>query len=181
LISLIGKVLLWLVIPVLLLSCGKEKPAELMLLDFESDSELDKLHWSCHALYSLSDDHATHGSKSLKLELFPSDYPGLDFSPAVKDWRDHKALCLDVFNPSAQQIQLTIRIDDKKDSPDYDDRYNKSFTINPGANHIAIPLDSISASRANRHLDLAHIRRMFISESHPQDKTTFFIDAIKLQ
>jgi hypothetical protein len=179
--SFIGKALLLLLIPLLLLSCSKEKPPELILLDFESDSELDQLRWHCHALYSLSGDHATHGSKSLKIELYPSEYPGLDFSPAIKDWRDHKALCLDIFNPSKQQVQLTIRIDDNKDYPDYADRYNKSFIITPGANHITIPFVFLSASGTNRHLDLAHIQRMFIFEAHPRDKTTLFIVAIKLQ
>ena len=177
----IGKALLLLLIPILLLSCSKEQPAELMLHDFESDSELDQLHWSCHSLCTLSGEHATHGSKSLKLELFPSEYPGMDFSPRVKDWRGHKALCLDVFNPSKQQVQLTLRIDDKKNFPDYDDRYNKSFIINPGTNNIAIPLDSLTASRTNRQLDPAHIERIFIFGAHPHDKTTLFIDAIKLQ
>ena len=56
--------------------CTKPE-SEKILFDFESDSELDRFHWQCHTLFSLSDEHATHGKKSLKLELFPSDYPGL--------------------------------------------------------------------------------------------------------
>ncbi len=175
------KALLLMAIAVLLFSCNQGTPPEIILLDFESDSELNQLHWRCHTLYSLSEDHATHGSKSLKLELFSAKYPGLDFEPTVKDWRNHKALCLDIFNPSPQQTQIVIRIDDKKDYPDYDDRYNESFSINTGANHVAIPLDAVTASISNRHLDLAHIRRMFILQAHPHEKTTFFIDAIKLQ
>lgn len=151
-----------------------------MLLDFESDSELDQLRWRCHALYSLSGDHATHGARSLKLELFPADYPGMEFSPAIKDWSHYKELHLDVFNPGKDSLRLTMRIDDKKNYPDYADLFNKSFMINTGANHIAIPLDSMATSGSNRNIDRANIHRVFIFTAHPKGKTTLFIDAIKL-
>lgn len=165
---------------ILLPGCAQEKPAEIMLLDFKSDAELDQLGWRCHTLFSLSDDHATHGAKSLKMELFPSEYPGLTFSPVIKDWRNHKALHFDVFSASDQLIQLSIRIDDKKDYPDYDDRYNRSFVINPGANHIAINLDTLETSRTNRRLDPANIQRMLIFVVSPQKNIILFIDAVRL-
>jgi hypothetical protein len=181
LLSVIKKALILAAFLILLPGCAQKNPAEIMLLDFESEAELDQLGWRCHTLFSLSDDHATHGAKSLKIEFYPSEYPGLAFSPAFKDWRNYKALRFDVFNPSDQLIQLTVRIDDKKDYPDYDDRYNKDFVINPGTNHIAITRDTLETSRTNRSLDLANIQRMLIFEVGPQKKNTLFIDAVRLQ
>ena len=83
---------------VFLISCSKDAPKVVMLHDFETDSELDQLHWSCHTLFALSDEHATHGSKSLKLELYHSDYPGLSFIPSVMDWRYYRCLALTSIN-----------------------------------------------------------------------------------
>jgi hypothetical protein len=161
-------------------NCRQDVFKELILLDFESDAELDQLYWSCHTLYSLSNDHVTHGSKSLKLELFPSDYPGLVFTPVVKDWSDYKELYFDVYNPSRQEVQVIVRIDDKKEYPEYNDRFNKGFVMRTGNNHVSIPLDTLVASGSNRHLNNAHIKRLFIFVTHPPRKITLYIDTIKL-
>jgi hypothetical protein len=91
--------LLAMLIAVLVLASGCRKPpaAEIVLLDFESETELDLLDWSCHTLYSLSDEHATSGTKSLRMDLFPSDSPGLAYVPALKDWRAYGELCFDIY------------------------------------------------------------------------------------
>jgi len=174
------KKLTFLVSLVLLSSCHRDPSGELVLFDFESDTELDHLSWSCHTLYSLSSDHATHGAKSLKLELFPSDYPGLIPILAVKDWQGFKELCFDVYNPTKNMVRIVVRIDDRKDYPDYDDRYNKSFILKPGSNHLSIPLDTLVASGTKRHLNLAQIHRLFIFMANPEKKTTLYIDSIKV-
>jgi hypothetical protein len=178
--AFINKIVTALIIMAILISCNKTAPEEAILLDFESNAELDQLHWSCHTLYSLSDDHATHGSKSLKLDIFPSDYPGMNFVPAIKDWRDYKQLSFDVYNPLQESVTMTVRIDDKKDYPEYNDRYNKGFVLNRGNNHVVILLDSLLTSVANRHLNIAHIHRLFIFVGHPKVKLTLYVDAINL-
>ena len=62
---------------IFLYNCNSRNvPDEIVLFDFESDSELDQVHWKCHTLMSVCDQNVTHGKGSLKLELFPSDYPG---------------------------------------------------------------------------------------------------------
>ena len=160
--------------------CEKIKHNELLLYDFESESEFDEVHWKCHTLFSLSDMYAVHGKKSLKLELFPSSYPGL--SPALKhhDWRGYQALCFEVYNPAPDAIKLIVRIDDKKDSLEYSSRYNKSFLIMPGANSLEIPLDSLKTSEINRPLELKNIYRFLIFMSHPVKKHIVYLDYFRL-
>jgi hypothetical protein len=60
----------------LVCGCPMDRPAKLMLFDFEEDAELDRLQWRCFTLFSLSFEHAAHGEKSLKMEFFPSRWPG---------------------------------------------------------------------------------------------------------
>ena len=79
-----------------LVCCSGGKQAEYILFDFESEAELDRLYWSCHTLMSVSDEHVAHGQKALKLELFPSDYPGFIPKLGINDWSGYKAFCFDI-------------------------------------------------------------------------------------
>lgn len=164
-----------------LAACEKIKQKELLLYDFESESVIDGFHWKCHTLFSLSDMYAIHGKKSLKLELFPSAYPGL--SPALKhhDWRGYQAFYFEVYNPAPEPVKLILRIDDKKQSLEYSDRYNKSFSIMPGSNALKIPFESlITSGGTQRPLELKNIYRFLIFMSHPVKKYVLYLDYFRL-
>jgi len=163
-----------------LVACEEKKHKELVLYDFESESVFDQFHWRCHTLFSLSDKYAVHGEKSLKLELFPSSYPGL--SPALKhhDWRAYQTFCFEVYNPEPERVKLTLRIDDKKEALEYSDRYNKSFMIMPGANTLSIPLDTLKKSGTNKSLELKNIYRFLIFMSHPAKMHVLYLDYFRL-
>jgi hypothetical protein len=152
----------------------------MVIFDFESDAELDQFHWKCHTLFNLSDKNVTHGTKSLRLELYPSDYPGLAPMLKVNDWRRYKAFLFDIYNPEDEGIPFIVRIDDKKDLPTYGNRYNKSFILRPGLNRIKIPLNSLITSGTQRTLDLKNIYRFIFFMSNPQRKFVLFIDYIRL-
>ena len=122
----------------------------------------------------------SHGSKSLKLELYPSDYPGL--TPVLKgnDWRGYKAFCFDIYNPENQEIRLVIRIDDLEDYPNHEERYNRSFILQPGMNHMSIALDTLVTSGTYRKLNLGNIHKVFIFMARPERKVILYVDYIRL-
>ncbi len=159
--------------------CTRLEP-EKILFDFKSDSDLDQFSWECHTLFSLSNEHATHGKKSLKLELFPSDYPGLAPKLAVNDWQDFSTFSFDVYNPQNREVSLTVRIDDKKDYPDYPDRYNKSFRLRQGANTIIIPIHELETSGTKRRLNLDNIYKVIMFMAQPKEKAVLFFDNFRL-
>lgn len=161
------------------LSCSKPTP-ERMLFDFESDSELDRFHWQCHTLFSLSDEHITHGKKSLKLELFPSTYPGLAPMIANNDWREFRVFSFDIYNAQHKEISMAVRIDDSRNYPDHGDRYNRTFVLRPGANTIRIGFDKLVTSGTNRKLNLRMIYRVLIFMVQPQERTVLYFDNIRL-
>ncbi len=163
-----------------IIACGKMPDKELILLDFESATVLDEVHWKCHTLFSLTDKYAVHGKKSLRLELFPSSYPG--FSPVLKhkDWRGYQALCFDVYNPTPDPFKLILRVDDKKEALEYSDRYNKAFLIKPGPNTLKIPLDSLTTSGSSRPLALKTIYRFLVFMSHPDENHVLYLDYFRL-
>jgi len=163
-----------------IMACGKINNKEFVLFDFESESVFDEFNWKCRTLFSLSDLYAVQGNKSLKLELFPSSYPGL--SPALKhhDWRGYDVFCFEVYNPLNEPVSLVLRIDDKKDAFDFNDRYNKRFVLVPGANQVKIPLDSLKTSGTARFLELKNIYRFLIFMPHPDKKYVMYIDYFRL-
>jgi hypothetical protein len=164
----------------LLISCTKTTPHEFILYDFESESVLDDIHWKCHTLYSLSNLHAVHGKKSLKLEMFPSSYPGLSPSLKYHDWEGYKSFCFEVYNPLSENISLVLRVDDKKQAQEYSERYNKSFTIVPGPNSVRIPFNTLKTSKTGRPLELENIYRFLVFMSHPDKKHVLYLDYFRL-
>ena len=117
-----------------------------MLFDFETDAELDRFAWRCHTMFSLSHEHVTHGMKSLRFELLPTNNPGMAPVDILKDWSGYKAFCFDVYSVEDNDIFLEIRIDDRDDAPDYSERYNGKFLIKTGANTVCLPCDSLVTS-----------------------------------
>ena len=160
--------------------CQKDFSGERVLFDFESEEELDKLNWSCYTVYSLSDRYFSHGSKSLKLEMYPAEYPGLSISLREKDWSGFRNFCFNIYNPETSEIQISMRIDDLKNYPEYADRYNQKFTLATGFNQICIPFNSLMTSGTKRQLKLGTIYRLMIFRSHPQEKTVLFVDYLRL-
>jgi len=164
-----------------LIGCGKEQSNELVFFDFETDKELDRVHWKCHALFSISGEHATHGSRSLRLELFPSKYPGWAPMLAENDWREFKSLCFDLYNPQKRDIRVTVRIDDSEDYPDYVDRLNQSLVLRPGLNRIRMPLNDLRTSGTDRRLDLDKIFRFLLFMVNPKEKVVLYLDYVRLE
>ncbi len=161
-------------------ACTEQVPPEKILFDFESDAELDRIHWKCFTMFSLSDKYVTHGTRSLKMELYPSDWPGWTPKLDDNDWRRFEILELDVYNPENKEVSVAVRIDDREDFPAYADRYNQSFVMKPGANSIRIPLENLITSGTKRNLDLKRIYRFLIFMGHPKQKHVLYLDNVRL-
>jgi len=161
-------------------ACYSHAPGEHLLFDFESDSELGNLQWKCHTLYSLSETYATHGKKSLKLELYPSDFPG--FRPVLteKDWSSYRALCFDMYNPEHEDVTIRVIISDRTDYPEGADWFTMKYALHPGMNQITIPLQTLKTIKTNRKLELWNTCSLTIFMSHPARRYIFYIDYMRL-
>jgi hypothetical protein len=157
---------------------GQEK--ERVLFDFESDEEMDQFHWKCRTLFSLSEEHVSHGRRSLRMELFPDEYPGIAPMISNTDWRGFSTFCFDVYNAEKDPVPLTVRIDDRKDYPDYGDRYNRTFFLAPGKNAIALHLKDLRTAGAARALNLKNIYRVLMFVTRPQHKILLYFDYLRL-
>jgi hypothetical protein len=153
---------------------------ERVLYDFERERDLDRFEWKCFTLFSISDSHFTSGKHSLKLELYPSNYPQLLTKAEKRDLSGYEAISIDIFNSEEREIHVYVRIDDKKMVPEYGERYTGSYILKEGENRIIIPLNNLKTESGGRALDLKSIYRLFVFMKHPKKRTVLYIDNIRL-
>lgn len=149
---------------------------KIIIMDFESDEQLDELSWKCGTTYERTKEHATSGQFSLKIEMYPKvTWPG--FGKGIKkSWTGYDYLSINIFNPSPELIRLSYRIDDRRDNPPYADRANGRLLINPGANTITFNLKELKTSDGKRPLDLEKICSFLLFLHNPEKKVTLFLD-----
>ena len=164
---------------ILVAGCRPAPSADLVLFDFERDDELNMLHWSCGTLYSLSTEYATRGAQSLKIELYPSAYPGFHPKLEVTDWRGYTALAMDIHNPSSESVVLALRVDDENKTS-YGERYNGRVVIKPGATAFFLPFDALVTSGSQRPLNLKRIQCCLLFTSSPKARKVLYLDAVRL-
>lgn len=150
------------------------------LFDFETETELEYLDWECHKWFELSDQNATSGKHCLRVTLPPGQYPGIFFKDIEKDWTGYRFFKMDLFNPS-EPFTFHVRIDDRKSGWEYADRFDRSFRMQKGMNHISIPLDTVRANITPRSLDLSRIKRLMLFIPGNNKKREFYIDNIRLE
>ncbi|MEA3333770.1 MAG: hypothetical protein U9Q58_09250, partial [Pseudomonadota bacterium] len=153
---------------------------KIIIMDFESDEQLDELSWKCGTTYERTKEHATSGQFSLKIEMYPKvTWPG--FGKGIKkSWTGYDYLSINIFNPSPELIRLSYRIDDRRDNPPYADRANGRLLINPGANTITFNLKELKTSDGKRPLDLDKICSFLLFLHRPKEIVTLFLDDLTI-
>ncbi|MCD6389270.1 MAG: hypothetical protein J7L69_07645 [Desulfobulbaceae bacterium] len=166
---------------VIMPGCRLDSPPQLVLYHFENENELDNISWNCRTFYARDKSFATEGNFSLKVEMYPSSYPGFKSGKMEHNWSQYRCLNMDIHYPGPEPLRLAYRIDDRHDNPDYDDRVNGSFTLLPGANPVTLDLAELRTSGTRRPLILSHIDKFCIFLGHPEQPVTFFLDNIRLE
>jgi len=163
------------------LSCADPSPRSGVLYDFETDADLDRIVWNCHTRFSLSTEHASSGSRSLRCDFGEFRYPGISFHDFPADLGDARSISIDLFNDSTSPINLVVRIDDADSGSDHDNRYNGSFLLRPGATSVVIPLEEVRNAPEGRKLDLSKIEQFLIFLYQIEEPVTIYVDRIALK
>lgn len=166
-----------------LISCGRGMPTEpLVLNDFESLSDLERIAWRCRTTFALTKDNSSHGQSGVLMTVYPDLYPGLHLllSPEERRWRRYRYLALEVFNPESEALALAYRIDDCA-NPDYADRVNGSFRLRPGLNRLRLDLSHMLTSETNRALNLDHIDNLLFFLVSPSRRVSLVVDYVRLE
>lgn len=167
----------------LLCGCQRQSPtAPLILNDFEGEADLEQIAWHCRTTFSLSGQYRSHGQSGLLMTLYPDLYPGLHLllTPPMRQWRGYRYLALDVINPGSTPLALHYRIDDYQ-NPEYEDRINGSFPLQPGENRLRLDLEQLKTSGSKRPLNLDRIWALMFFQVSPAQPLVLGVDYVRLE
>jgi agarase len=89
--------------------------ASRLLWSFEKPDEIAALITDHAAAAAVANHGVTHGSKALRIDFQPGEFPTVRFlAPAGQpwDWSRSAGLTVDVTNPGADSVAFSIRVDD---------------------------------------------------------------------
>jgi hypothetical protein len=152
-----------------------------ILSDFETPFEIDR--WTGSARLSIETVPAIAHSRLLKLSLTTDHYSGAVLRHFDGDWRSAGRLEFSLYNPDEKPLQITCRIHDLQHNDgheEYDDRFNRRYTLKHGWNHIDIDLDEVKRSPARRNMDMSRIREIGLFVTSLPAPRIIYLDNIRL-
>lgn len=153
-----------------------------VLADFETPFELGR--WEGDAQIAIDRSQAAHGRAALRVELGTSTYSGLALIHFPRNWTGYRYLCLEVLNPSTEELDLLRRLHDgehDRRGPTFTDRYNTMFRLRPGWNALRIDLADVARAPAGRMMDMQDIRALILFSMELPAARTIFIDYVRLE
>jgi NADH:ubiquinone oxidoreductase subunit 3 (subunit A) len=108
-------------------------------------------------------------------------YPGLALVEPVPDWSAYDRLAFEAYSRLETRVQLVVRIHDVRHDNRYGDRFNRTITIDPGANRIVIPLADVRAAPEGREMDLTRIRQLAVFAVRPPEPFSLYFDSFRLE
>ena len=152
-----------------------------LLSNFETLFEIDR--WAGSAELSVESMPSISQSKLLKLSLTTDQYSGAALNYFDGNWASARTLKISLYNPDADPLQVTCRIHDLQHADgdeEYEDRFNRSFRLMQGWNHIEINLNEVKESPASRSMDMSRIRGLGIFVVSLPTSRTLYIDNVQL-
>lgn len=152
---------------------------------FESRYELQQLQLN-KAQVKIRQDSLiySHGKQSLHVELDTHKYAGLSILGPYGDWGKYKSITMDFYNPDVEPLALVIRISDlQHDRGDnrYNDRFNRSFVLVSGWNHLQVNVDDVRSAPKNRAMVMDEISNLTIFALQLSEPRQFYWDNVRLQ
>ncbi|WP_139167607.1 VanZ family protein [Desulfuromusa kysingii] len=147
------------------------------------ETPLEKTRWGTGARHEISQSVAFSGRSSLRIKLTTQRYSGLGLKDFPHDWRGYRTISLQVFNPDEEKLTLHFRIHDQQHRQyqnAYSDRFNTSFAINPGWNHLQVPLETVAHAPKDRLMDMGHIAGMGLFVGKLSRPRTIYLDEVRL-
>jgi len=109
-------------------------------------------------------DHADISNRpGLQKNFNTNEYSTLEWLEIRPDWRGYSVLNIDVTNPAPTPFDIVCRIHDEGHwarGGKLNDRFNRTFTLQPGLNRLAVNLADIESAPANRKMQMDKIKNL---------------------
>jgi len=110
--------------------------------------------------YSIVDDTGISNLPGLQKNFNTKEYSTLEWLEIKPDWRGYSVLNIDVTNPAPTPFDIVCRIHDEGHwarGGELNDRFNRTFTLQPGLNRLAVNLADVESAPANRKMQMDKI------------------------
>jgi hypothetical protein len=129
-----------------------------------------------------SEAHFVSTGEGILVQPDRGRWPGISLEEVWPDWRAYSALLIDVTNPNTQNLRILVRIDDRRPDPQYTDRYNQQFQLEPQSRRvIRIPLAEIESAPKGPVIDLAHMQKIALFEDGSAPTYAFCLNSLRLE
>lgn len=154
-----------------------------MLSSLERSRELGS--WArYHSDFERSTAWASEGKYSLKATLPAGEYPGVALVWFNRDWSDYSKLHLDLMNPNAEPLTVTVKLFDKDHTLagyQHNDRFVRDFTLQPGVpTPVEIDLADVMNAPTSRTMDLKWMWSIEVFSYEVQQTKYLFVDHLRL-
>jgi hypothetical protein len=152
-----------------------------VLSDFETPFEIDR--WEGNARLSVETIPNISKGRILKLSLTTDKYSGVSLKYFDGEWASFNTLDISLYNPDADPLKVTCRIHDFQHADgneEYEDRFNRSFLLMRGWNHIKIDLNQVKESPANRRMDMNRILGFGLFATSLPAPRIIYLDNVRL-
>lgn len=158
------------------------------LASFERPRELR--HWTINdGRATRTQRHATKGEWSMRLDLFPSRWPGASLRPA-RDWSQYDELVFDVRLAAVESdttetetpFVLIVKVADADHNHQTEDRFHESVRLTAGEwRTVRIRLSDVRTAPVTRLMDLSQIVQLQFFTIRPVTTRTIWLDNIRLE
>ena len=124
------------------------------------------------------------GRKFALVTLGSRPWPGISFHDVCPDWQGYSTLAIDLAIGEEDPLQINVRVHDqahKQYNNAYTDRYNGSFTLEPGRHSLQIPLVEIRKAPSDRQMDLSRMEEIIVFGRKANAGRTIRVYEIRLQ
>lgn len=119
---------------------------------------------------------------ALDIEFTPAEFPGVSFYEPVPDWHGFRTLVIDLENPDADALKISIRVHDIGHGRDYADRFNRRYTLAAQERRtIRIALEEIRRAPRGRVMDLRQISDITIFRGEPSGSRHLRVYSVRLE
>lgn len=126
----------------------------------------------------------SEGTCSLKVDLIPGSYSGVDMIWPLRDWRGYDELRWDLQNPGPTPIVMLLKIFDRlhRDGGfEPSDRFETIVKIPPGGRYeLIIDLQQVADAPENRTMNLAQVDGVELFAIDLPDARTVYLDNMRL-
>jgi hypothetical protein len=98
------------------------------------------------------------------------------------DWRGYRELVIEIHNPGAQSVAVTVRVHDARHNNQFSDRYNRTFVLPPmQRTTLRMALTDIERAPDGRAMDMAHIAGVIVFADGATPESAFRLLVVRLE